>query len=141
MTIADAAGYFDAATPGYLVEIKRLIAVEPTQMHRIFAGGCQGFEMRAGDLHHIGLRLRQETELQQFRSQLIAFARQEGEESPFHHRIGEAVGGRSGETHPFGQVGELYRPVDHLVEQVQPTLQGLRPGGFRLFLSFTRFWI
>ena len=45
MPIADAAGYFDAATPGYLVEIKRLIAIESTQMHRIFARGGQRFEI------------------------------------------------------------------------------------------------
>ena len=146
VAITDAAGNVDAAAAGDLVEIERLIAVEPAQMDRILAGGGERLQMRAGDLHHVRLGLCQKAQLQQLWPQLIAFARQEGQEAALHHGIGEAMGGRSGEAHAFRQVGKLDRPVDHLIEQVQPAMQGLRAGGFRFFLNlndfrFARFWI
>ena len=149
LAIADAAGDFDAAAAGYLVEIQRLVAVEPAQMHHILAGGGQRLQMRARDLHHIGLALREETQLQQLGPQLIAFAREEGQEAAIDQRIGEAMGGRAREAHAFGQVGELHRAVDHLVQQVETALQRLRPrrlGRFgpvpavRHILSSSRLW-
>ena len=139
MAIADSARNLDPAAAGDLVQIERLVAVQPAQMHHILACGGQRFQMRAGNLHHVGLALRQEAELQQLGTKLIALARQEGQETALDQRIGEAMGGGARQAHTLGQVGELHRPVDHLVEQVQPALKGLRPLRLRLFLSRTRF--
>jgi len=51
-------------------------------MHHILARGGQRFQMGAGNLHHVGLALRQEAELQQLGTKLIALARQEGLRKP-----------------------------------------------------------
>ena len=105
-------------------------------MHDILARSGERFEMRAGDLHHVGLALREETELQQLWPQLIAFARQEGEEAAINQCIGEPMRGRAGEAHAFGEVGEPDRTVDHLVQQVESALQRLRSRSARRFGLF-----
>jgi hypothetical protein len=78
--------------------------------------------MRAGDLDDIGLALGEEAQLEQLGAELIADARQIGEEAAVDQRIGEAVRGRAGEPMRADSSASLIGPSITLSSMSSPRI-------------------